>query len=802
MFSLHRARRGLSWLATKGAALSIILILLVSAIAALAWWRLDAYADDQARVTASRGAAMVAQNVARTIEQIDLTLQTVIGGRQAPYSADITPQDRSALLAGRAPRDRYISFIDVIGADGGVLASTRPGQELKNWSDRDYFWAQRNESLNGPYIGKPFATTREDTAAIPLSHRIDRDGQFAGVAVAALRLAYFRDLFTGLQPAPGDSATLLNDQGVVLMRLPFDLNDMGRKISPGAALNDFIKSGAAASTVRASGAGEPKETSLRRVANLPLIVSVSVPIDQAGVYWLFRVGVAFTMAAAVLAIWLSQEILARKEVQRTSQEKSRFLTNLSHELRTPLQGVLGYADRLSRDRSLSVDQAHDVTEIIRASRQMRVMVNVVLDYARTEALGPTLHPQSIELRSLIEECMAVIEPGAQARGLQTRLTVDRSVPTHFVTDGIQLRHILGNLLSNAVKYTPRGMVECRVKGDPERLMIEVADTGIGIPHTQRHRLFKEFERFGAERGGIEGTGLGLSTANRLARLMGGHMGHRDNSGGGSVFWLELPPAAADAQQTRPEIVAPASERTLTVLIVDDSEINRDLMSSFLRAAGHCVSEARGGAEAVQIAAAQDFDVVLMDRRMAGMDGLEATRAIRALKGPRASVPIVAITANAHDHHAQEWHRAGVSQHLAKPFTQAELTAAVARAAAGRSGTQARVYSIIDPDIMDQLVASVGETGFERLLDQLAVRIEALLRHIEDPATSHEQLADLAHELTGSAGTLGLTRLAEAASRYEATMAGGNADGSEVRRIALAASSELRARRSVAALVSD
>ena len=433
--------------------------------------------------------------------------------------------------------------------------------------------------------------------------------------------------------------------------------------------------------------------------------------------------------------------------------------------------------------------------IVRASRQMRDEVNVVLDYARLEAIGPTLHPQRIELRPLVEESMALVEPAAKARGLQTRITMGAEVPAHFITDANQLRHILANLLSNAVKYTPRGTVECRVRGDTERLVIEVADTGIGIPHEQRHRLFKEYERFGAENAGIEGTGLGLSTAHRLTRLMGGHMGHRDNSGGGSVFWLELPAAAAEAPPTPAEIARPAHAGALNVLVVDDTDINRELIKSFLRGAGHCVTEAREGAEAVQIAASQDFDVVLMDMRMAGMDGLEATRAIRALKGSRASVPIVAITANAFERHAQECRRAGMSDHLAKPFTQAELTATIARAVTRRLRTPSGAGSAIDPDTRAQLVASIGESGFEQLLDQLAPRIEAMLRQLEEPVTasSHEALADLAHELIGSAGTLGLKRLAEAARRYEAGTEGGSADATEMRRVLLATISELRSR---------
>ena len=235
----------------------------------------------------------------------------------------------------------------------------------------------------------------------------------------------------------------------------------------------------------------------------------------------------------------------REAAERESQEKSRFLTTLSHELRKPLHGVLGYAEQLFHEGGLSPEQSRQLGEIIHASKHMRDVVNVVLDYARIEALGPALHMKHIDVRHLIEECLAVVEPGARARGLEIRNTAAPDAPVQFVTDDIQLRQILMNLLSNAVKYTPSGMVELRLSGDAEHLMIEVADTGIGIPEGQRHHLFNEYERFGAERTNIEGTGLGLAIAHRLARRLGGHMGHRDNPGGGSVFWLELPAGVAD-----------------------------------------------------------------------------------------------------------------------------------------------------------------------------------------------------------------------------------------------------------------
>jgi CheY-like chemotaxis protein/HPt (histidine-containing phosphotransfer) domain-containing protein len=243
---------------------------------------------------------------------------------------------------------------------------------------------------------------------------------------------------------------------------------------------------------------------------------------------------------------------------------------------------------------------------------------------------------------------------------------------------------------------------------------------------------------------------------------------------------------------------------LHVLVTDDSDVNRDVAVAFLRKAGHTTSEARDGAKAVRLVAARDFDVVLIDMRMPGIDGLEATRRIRALEGPRGQVPIVAVTANALDQHAEECRRAGMSEHLAKPFTQSELLAVVARAARKRPQPASVAATTIDADSVAQLAECMGEDALKRLLDSLALRIESLVRQIEDPvgSPSPDQLAALAHELVGSAGTLGFSRLAAAARRFEnsvATVGGG--DTIEMRQEATAALSELRRRPSLDALLS-
>ena len=540
----------------------------------------------------------------------------------------------------------------------------------------------------------------------------------------------------------------------------------------------------------------------RRVGTLPLVVSIGIARNEARAeawsqLWPLPLGLtAFITTLALFATAFARERRRREAAEHEGGEKSRFLTTLSHELRTPLHGVLGYADQLSRDPSLNVDQSRQVSEIARAGRHMRDVVNVVLDYARIEALGPALHMRRINVQSLVEDCLAIVRPAAVARGLQARITVADGTPDHFVADDVQLRQVLTNLLSNAVKYTPQGTIELHLAGDAERLVIEVSDTGIGIPEGQRHNLFKEYERFGTERTSIQGTGLGLAIAHRLMRRMGGYIGHRNNPGGGSIFWLELPAGTADESEAQAVAETVPAEH-LAVLVVDDSEINRAVAASYLRQAGHAAIEAADGCEAVRLAATQDFDVVLMDMRMVDMDGLEATARVRALDGARGQVPIVAVTANALDRHAEECRRAGMSEYLAKPFTHEELLAVVARAAAKRSGSK------IDDESIAQLTSSMGEEAVQRLFDCLALRTEAMLRKLENPAAfaSTEELADLAHELVGSAGMLGLIQLASAASRFETALLSGTAEPTEMRRELANALAGLRRRRSLEAMLS-
>jgi PAS domain S-box-containing protein len=493
---------------------------------------------------------------------------------------------------------------------------------------------------------------------------------------------------------------------------------------------------------------------------------------------------------------------ARDKAEEANKAKSRFLTSITHELRTPLHGILGYAELLSLEGGLNPVQTERVAAMMAAGEHLLGMINSVLDVSQIEADRLELHPEEIESLNFIGICLDLVRPAAEAKGLV--LISSGVAPLRLFADPTRLRQVLINLLGNAIKFTPSGSIEVRL-GPAETegfIRLEVADTGPGIWAGHRGKLFQKFERLNAKAlAEIEGSGLGLALSAQLARLSGGRIGYADNPGGGSIFWIELPMGDAGRHTaTAAAIESVAARPVRRVLVVDDEALNRAIASGFLKYGGHEVICIDNGAEAVERAAVEHFDAILMDVRMPGMNGLEATRRIRALPSPYGIVPVVAVTAQAFAQQIEICRQAGMETHLSKPFTKEGLLAAVENAilmtgsglnAAISNATVAPEIPEFDRDAFEDTTALLPSEDIGEHLGTLISRAEALSRQLRAPGILMRagELADAAHALGGAASFLGFKILAEVTRNFEYAVDSGAPDTEVLGALLIAATEE-------------
>jgi len=557
-------------------------------------------------------------------------------------------------------------------------------------------------------------------------------------------------------------------------------------------------------------------------------------------YWRANPYLGWGLLLGLVAIPLYLSSLLRAltraidDAQRANAAKTRFVATMSHELRSPLNGIIGMSEVLTSTR-LSPEQ-RECADVIQTSAQtLLLVVEDVLNFAAIEA--GKLHRQdaAFSLRQLVRKLRTMLHPLAASKNLQFSTEMDDDVPDWMTGDAGHLLQILLNMLNNALKFTERGSVRLQVHaigdhhGGRQLLRFSIRDTGIGIPASERERIFRPFEQID---GGLSrrysGTGLGITIAKTLVDLLEGSIGLEDNPGGGTHFWVDIPFARAepltsarvadeasgdgtgDGGRTGAHVISMdnplvrhrARVRPLRLLVADDLVSNRAVMRRLLERAGHEVLFASSGEEALDLFAETDLDAAILDLHMPDINGLDVIKQARVMQAGRARTPIIVLSADVAVETMREVEASGAFAFLSKPVVIERLLDTLARIAdADNSQQETPVTAIADTPqggvLQDLLEMGTSREALQDLLDQCLKDAARCVSAFERSAVARnwEEAREALHALRGVAVNLGAMALAERSAALmrmtsEALAASWRRDLGELSRLLEAASSAL------------